>query len=135
MARIESAVFSDPWPGSAFASLLGDLAVVAEQDGIVAGYGFGIHAADEGEILNLATAPQFRRRGIARAIVTALLDRLERAGAKTVFLEVRASNTEGRALYASFGFHAVGRRPRYYTSPPEDALVLARRFEGGGEHA
>lgn len=77
-------------------------------------------ADGEGEILNLAVAPEVRRTGIARALVGGLLK--EHSG--TVYLEVRESNLAARNLYKSMGFQDVSRRPGYYESPPEAAIVM-----------
>jgi ribosomal protein S18 acetylase RimI-like enzyme len=49
-----------------------------------------------------------------------------------MFLEVRASNAAARALYASAGFVAVGRRARYYRDPDEDAVVMRWRADAVG---
>jgi ribosomal-protein-alanine N-acetyltransferase len=74
----------------------------------------------EREILNLAVAPEFRRQGIARHLCEALI--VEFFG--TVFLEVRESNEPARNLYLSLGFHELGRRPGYYETPLEAAIVM-----------
>jgi ribosomal-protein-alanine N-acetyltransferase len=75
---------------------------------------------DEMEILNIAVAPEFRRRGVARALLAQVLR--DRAG--RVFLEVRESNTAARTLYAGAGFRVVGVRQNYYREPPEAAIVM-----------
>ncbi|HJT88490.1 MAG TPA: ribosomal protein S18-alanine N-acetyltransferase [Bryobacteraceae bacterium] len=77
-------------------------------------------AAGECEILNLAVAPDCRRRGVARALVGSLLEQFEGA----VYLEVRASNLAARQFYKSFGFQEITVRPQYYESPPEAAIVM-----------
>lgn len=90
----------------------------------VAGYVVARAVADEGEILNLAVAPAGRRHGVGRALVRAVLHALGTRGVRDVFLEVRESNAAARALYAAHGFREVGRRPRYYRRPAEDAIIL-----------
>jgi [ribosomal protein S18]-alanine N-acetyltransferase len=80
-------------------------------------------AVRETEILNLAVAPEFRRRGLA----TALLRQVCARHPGDVFLEVRVSNTTARKLYQKLGFQEVGIRPNYYTSPWEDGIVM--RFQ------
>ncbi len=77
-------------------------------------------APGESEILNVAVAPEFRRRGVARALVAALLAELQ----GTVFLEVRASNTIAHIFYKSLGFQEVAVRSGYYEEPPETAIVM-----------
>lgn len=74
----------------------------------------------EREILNLAVAPEFRRRGIARSLCQSFLNSLK----GTVFLEVRESNRAARNLYLSLGFQEVSRRQEYYNTPLEAAIVM-----------
>jgi len=74
----------------------------------------------ECEILNLAVLPDFRRKGIGRALVESLLDSFGR----DVFLEVRESNGAARELYKSLGFEEINRRPEYYKDPSEAAIVM-----------
>jgi ribosomal protein S18 acetylase RimI-like enzyme len=74
----------------------------------------------EREILNVAVDPSNRRQGIARKLVEAELARSK----GTWFLEVRESNAAAIALYQCAGFKAAGRRPGYYSDPPEAAIVM-----------
>jgi len=85
--------------------------------------------ADEMHLLNLAVHPEKRRRGIARFLLQEALRRSRALGAKAAWLEVRPSNTPALALYASFGFKEVGRRPRYYEDTQEDAILLVLEWE------
>lgn len=130
MLAIERVVFADPWPRHDFhdciASGAAFLVAQAGEDARVgiAGYVVARAIAGEAEILNLAVAPGARRRGVGRALVLAVLHALGAAGAREVFLEVRESNAGARALYAAHGFREVGRRPRYYRRPVEDAILL-----------
>jgi len=80
-------------------------------------------AEAEYEILNLAVAPDARRRGIATALIRSVL----RGRSGVFFLEVRESNREAQALYRGLGFEEAGRRPGYYTDPYETAIVM--RFQ------
>ena len=74
----------------------------------------------EFEILNLAVSPEFRRQGIARQ----LLGVLSHDYHGTFFLEVRESNLAAQMCYKSLGFQLVTRRPGYYESTPEAAIVM-----------
>jgi ribosomal-protein-alanine acetyltransferase len=126
IAAIERAVFSDPWPRSSFRGLVGQCAWVADARGSVIGYLFGRVAADEAEVLNLAVRPARRRTGVGHALLETALARFWTCGARTVYLEVREANEEARRFYSAHGFRPVGKRPRYYRNPPEDAVVMAR---------
>ncbi len=95
--------------------------LVAEADGLVSGFLLAsVPVAGETEILTLAVDPGARRRGIAKALVQALL----RSRPGRIFLEVRRSNAVAQRLYQSLGFAPGGLRRHYYQSPPEDAIVM-----------
>jgi len=98
--------------------------LVAERAARVVGYIIAHYGADEGEILNLGVDPAERRRGAGRELVETMLADLRARGVRGVYLEVRESNTAAQHLYAQLGFARVGRRPRYYRLPVEDAVVL-----------
>src|SRR5579863_6682781 len=100
------------------------IAWAAELDGSFAGILVGQIAADEFEILNLAVGKAWRRRGVATKLVGAALESAQTAGVRRTYLEVRASNEGGIALYERFGFRVCGRRPNYYRKPTEDAVLL-----------
>jgi len=134
---IEEASFSDPWTEDAFESafaLQRMRLLIAEEAGdharggarIVVGYVVALLLGVEAEIADLAVAPKARRRGVGRVLLDHVLVDLSAHGVAAVFLEVRESNSAARALYASRGFHSVGRRSGYYRHPPEDALILKR---------
>lgn len=79
---------------------------------------------DELHILNVATAPHARRRGIGRTLMIEAETMARRNGAVLSTLEVRRSNTGAIALYEGLGYERVGMRPRYYQEDGEDAFVL-----------
>jgi [ribosomal protein S18]-alanine N-acetyltransferase len=93
---------------------------VAVLDGGVVGFLVWRAVADEREILNLAVHPGSRRRGVACALLAAVLQ--EAPG--RWFLEVRESNTAARQLYRKLGFMEVSTRPAYYEEPREPAIVM-----------
>ena len=81
---------------------------------------------DELHINTIAVDSNFRRRGLATALIVHILDDAAAQGATHAYLEVRRSNLPAQALYESLGFTVAGLRRNYYTSPEEDALVLTR---------
>ena len=123
---IEHVVFADPWSTQDFRDCLSSdaLFLVAETKDRVVGYVVALDAADEGEILNVAVAPDTRRGGIGRALVQKVISALTERGARQIYLEVRESNAGARAMYGALGFQEVGRRRGYYRRPVEDAIVL-----------
>ena len=90
--------------------------------------------SDELHVLSVATSPDFRRRGLGRALLVHAIEFATSRGAKTALLEVRPSNQAALALYDAFGFVTGRRRPRYYADNQEDAiemtLALAPRRDG-----
>ena len=85
--------------------------------------------ADEAELLTIATHPDHRRKGMARALLTRFHSAARTRGATHAFLEVAADNMAARALYGAAGYHQIGQRRAYYaraTGPAADALVLQR---------
>ena len=75
-------------------------------------------------ITNLAVDPEWRRQGIARALLAAILEDARRRGLALAFLEVRPNNAEALGLYEGLGFQVVGRRKGYYFDTGEDALLM-----------
>ncbi len=129
IAVIEHASFSDAWTLKSFRDSMAHEFVrisVVEDDAGIAGYSVVWMAGDECELANLAVESTRRGGGLGRLMLDALLARAHAEGAQVIFLEVRASNEAARHLYASRGFHEVGRRTQYYKHPVEDALILRR---------
>ena len=127
LVAIERRCFSDPWSETSFREALESpwtFGLVAHRGNGIAGYIIGREVAGTGEVLNLAVAPDYRRRGVARALLRAGLSYLRKRRVEEVFLEVRESNQSAQALYLSSGFRPVGQRAAYYRNPKEDALVL-----------
>ena len=127
---IEQASFSMPWSRNLFLSefrspLVSTLLVARTDDGNVAGYLVYWLVQDEMHILNLATTPVHRKKGIARKLVLAGLKRAYQKGAKRAFLEVRSSNAAAQKLYSSLGFTGIAVRREYYDAPVEDAVVMS----------
>jgi len=79
---------------------------------------------DEAHIGSIAVHPDYRRQGIAQALLVRALGAASRRGATQATLEVRRSNLAAQALYRRFGFEVVGIRPRYYRNNQEDALLM-----------
>ena len=133
---LERRCFSDPWSCAGLSEMLASpqvIARLAETRGQLAGYVFARWAADTGEIMNLAVAPEHRRQGLASRLLEAVLEGLLARGVTEVFLEVRASNEAAQALYLSRGFQVAGMRRAYYRHPTEDALLLRLQLRGVAE--
>ena len=132
IAALEKICFSDPWSEQSIASELDNkLAfwLVATEGETVAGYIGSQTVMEETDMMNVAVHPDFRRQGIAEALVSGLVEHLKAMGSHCLTLEVRASNAPAIALYEKLGFAEIGRRKNYYRNPREDALILRKEWE------
>ena len=129
LAEIEQACFHAPWSETMLREELGKgIFLVAERDGKAAGYVGCQTVLDEGYITNVAVSPDFRRQGIARALIAELIKQAQEKGLAFVTLEVRESNAAARALYAGAGFVPVGTRKNFYSNPTENAVLMTINF-------
>lgn len=131
IAALERQCFSQPWSENVLSlELQNPRAVffVARVSGIAVGY-VGMHRVlDEGYIANVAVGKDYRRHGIAAALVRRLLRYAKRERLLFTTLEVREGNAAAIALYCGMGFGEVGRRKSFYAAPVEDAVLMTRFF-------
>ena len=135
IAALEQICFpADPWSRELFRTALKNPLVCTllalGEDGAVLGYAVLSTVLDEGNLDNIAVAPEARRQGVADALLSALTG-FGREHLSTLMLEVRASNAPAIALYEKHGFAAVGRRKNYYKEPQEDAILMTLNFDTG----
>jgi len=123
MAAGSTAHWSEEWYESIFTGS-GRQAFVAESPEGLAGWVVAHAVSDDWEIENIVVREQQRRRGTGSALLQALIAQARNDGARRIMLEVRQSNAPARALYNRFHFVETGRRKDYYSSPPEDAILL-----------
>ena len=132
VAAIEKECFGrDAWSEKSVSGELTNalaLWLVAVERETVAGYVGSQTVCNETDMMNVAVTADFRRQGIGEKLVTALVEELKAIESHSLTLEVRASNTPAQAMYEKLGFAEVGRRPRYYQNPKEDALILRKEF-------
>ena len=129
IAELEKECFSLPWSEKSIASELDNplsLWLVAMDGDTLAGYAGSQTVLDEADMMNVAVQPACRRKGIAEALMTALVNALQEKGARCLTLEVRSSNDAAIKLYEKLGFQQVGLRKNYYRNPKEDALILRK---------
>ena len=132
IAALEKECFSDPWSVASIASELSNplsLWLVALDSDRVVGYVGSQSVLDGADVMNLAVSSQYRRQGIAQNLMLLLEKELKKKGVLMLALEVRVSNTAAISLYEMIGFRQVGRRPRYYSNPREDALILRKEWQ------
>lgn len=123
-------VGADGWSAQDFldeAAKEGGIVLAALDGDRIIGAVAGFTASDTGEILTVATAPEYRHKGIARKLLTEFFSLIPDE-TETIALEVRQSNTAAIALYESFGFEKAGVRKRFYCDPVEDADIMVKKF-------
>ena len=128
---IEETCFSAPWSEKALAEELdvpSAIFVTALDSGNVAGYIGMHHLGDVGYICNVAVSSDYRRRGVAGALLEHLIDYAHGNSLSEITLEVRTSNQAARNLYEKFGFERLGTRPNFYSNPKENAEIYSRFF-------
>lgn len=128
---IQASVFQDAvWREYDYCRMLDgpdNLVLVAEDQASAeaVGYASARAARGEAELLHLAVKPARQRSGTGKAMLQEICHRLQIAGVRMIYLEVRPSNTPALNLYHSLGFTLVSVRRGYYSQPLEDARVLS----------
>jgi len=131
VAELEKLCFRDPWSENSIASELHNalsLWLVAVDGERVAGYVGSQTVMDESDMMNVAVHPDYRKQGIATALILGLVEELSKRGSRSLTLEVRASNETAISVYSTLDFQEVGRRKNYYRNPREDALILRKEW-------
>ena len=125
--EIECACFRSPWSKNA---LLGELRndvahyLVMELDGELIGYGGMWVLFEEAHVTNVAIMPDYRKRGLGRMLMLAMMERAIKYDAEKMTLEVRESNLVAQHLYEKLDFYQNGFRARYYSDTGEGAMIL-----------
>lgn len=130
IVELETLCFARPWSRNAF---LHDIVnnplaryFVAEKEENILAYGGIWLIAPEGHITNIAVHPDYRKKGIGKALLAHIIEKSEAEGMMRHTLEVRVNNHSAIALYRSFGFYEGGIRKNYYDDTNEDALIMWR---------
>lgn len=127
VAKIENECFSQPFKESDILEYLKNPIwhfLVAKDGKNVLGYISFTKILDEIQIVNVATAPTFRKMGVGKSLISYLLDFAKENEVNKLFLEVRESNVPAINLYSRFGFIAVGVSKNHYKEPTENAILM-----------
>lgn len=133
IAELERLCFSKPWSEQMLADELDNplasfIVAVGDNDQVL-GYAGLTVVAGEGYIDNIAVREEYRRQGIAQALLEVFLRFGTAHQLAFLTLEVRASNEPAKRLYLKHGFAQVGRRKNYYDQPTEDAILMTKFFQ------
>jgi [ribosomal protein S18]-alanine N-acetyltransferase len=133
LATLHAQGFHRGWPSADFASYIAGrdtpVYVACDAKRRIAGFAMLRLAADEAELITIAVEPRWRKKGVGRALMDALLTDLRMTPARRLFLEVAADNPAALRLYARLGFTRISERQGYYARPdgrPATAIVMAR---------
>ena len=118
----------DPWSDVMLAQELASPAsrywIARGEDDTPLGYAGVKIGGDQADVMTIGVRPEARGHGLGAALLDTLLRWAADAGAHEIFLDVRPSNAAAISLYESRGFVEIGRRPRYFRNPVEDAVEM-----------
>lgn len=121
--------FSNPWSENTVRTLIqSDTAVCfgAFEGEELVGYVALEWVLDEGSLTDIAVLKNYRGQGISKLLMDELTREAKERNLQFVTLEVRESNLPAIGLYKKYGFEDVGKRPRYYSDPTEDAVLMTK---------
>ena len=127
VADMEKKIFSMPWSENAFRQALestNTIYLVAEYENIVVGYCGMYYVMNEADITNVAVDSNYRKNGIAIAMLKEIIAGAKKKGIENVTLEVRESNVPAIKLYEKLGFKESGIRKNFYEKPVENAIIM-----------
>ncbi len=134
MAELHARTFPAPtaWDAAEFEDLLTQDSVRAfaiQTDQNLSAFVLIQLAADQAEILTIATAPALQRQGLAARLFADTEASLVEQGYKTWLLDVAEDNAAAISFYQKIGFAADGRRTDYYKRPGGnriDAVLMSK---------
>ena len=128
VSEIEKLCFSDPWTEEMVIGSFSDdyfLGYVAETKGKIIGY-IGLSVVfDTADVLLVAVIEKYRRRGVAKTLLSRSLDEAKENGAERAMLEVDVKNSAAIGCYLGFGFEKIAERKNYYGAG-KDAFIMEK---------
>lgn len=131
IAEIEREAFSTPFKEKDLLDIYeSDISsvLVAKHEGTVVGYVSFTIIIDECQIINFATKEEYKRQGVGKSVMSALIEHCKQRGVCKVFLEVRESNAPAISLYEGYGFTRVGISKNHFSAPRENAILMNLEF-------
>jgi len=128
VCAIENVCYTTPWSFSSFKHEIDNSDAtleVAVFDSRIIGYVCIRSILDMTHLMNIAVLPEFRRRGIGKALLENAVRDVKRLHPDMkLTLEVRQSNVAALTFYEKFGFNVTGKRNKYYREPEDDAVIM-----------
>ncbi|MBE6623405.1 MAG: ribosomal-protein-alanine N-acetyltransferase [Ruminococcaceae bacterium] len=127
LSLIETQCFSTPWSEKSLKEFINcdsSHVLTASVDDKTVGYIGMYYSFGEGDITNVAVMNNYRNMGIAKKLISELIELSKKTGISILRLEVRQSNIVAISLYKKFGFYEVGIRKNYYSHPKENAVLM-----------
>ncbi len=109
-------------------------ALVAREGTRTVGFALMSFRDERAHLVLLAVQPRYRRRGIARRMITWLMESAAIAGIASIHVELRANNVAAHALYRALGFAETLRVTGYYRGR-ETAVRMVRMMRTGSTEA
>jgi ribosomal-protein-alanine N-acetyltransferase len=128
---IENRSFEFAWTEEDFIRCLRQrncIGMVAELDERVVGFMIYELHKNRLHILNFAVSPEFRRRGVAKAMVKKLIGKLSPQRRNRILLEIRETNLDAQLFFREAGFRAISVLRDFYDDTTEDAYLMQYRY-------
>jgi [ribosomal protein S18]-alanine N-acetyltransferase len=128
VSEIETDIFTSAWSSADFIYEITEnpfgYYCVWEQAGQIIGY-IGLWILyEQAQVTTLGVVREWRRKGVAKELLSHGIKHAFDNGVTTISLEVRISNSAAIRLYESAGFQIRGRREDYYQDNHEDAYLM-----------
>lgn len=124
---IEKECLSTAWSREQISSLPEYAFYIGAFDGeMLCGIASMYAIAGEGQIMNIAVLPSYRRKGIAKGLLCTLFEIANNKKCENITLEVAEDNISAISLYEKCGFACVGKRNAFYNG--KDALIMEKQL-------
>ena len=127
VSLLERETFANPWGKEEIRKACcheQNIYLTAREDGVVAGYCGVWCSVDQADLCQIAVAPEWRRQGVATALLQRVAEECRHRQVKQLLLEVRMSNTAAVCFYEKEHFDTIYIRKGYYRDPVEDARIM-----------
>lgn len=131
--EIERQSFEFSWSEEEFLNCLRQrncIGMVAEHNEQIVGYMVYELLKDQLHILNFATAPNVRRKGVGSRLMQKLIGKLAMQRRQEIVFEVRETNLPAQLFFKNCGCHAVDVLRGHYVDTDEDAYQMAYALYG-----